>query len=117
MFKRATRKQARLRIGLLGPAGSGKTFTGLRMASAMVPEGARDRDANNGRAGIAFIDTEHGSASLYIGETNPDGGEFDFDVVDLSDESEWPGRFSRRRNPARAVAARCGPTSHSCAIG
>lgn len=94
MFKRATRKQARLRIGLLGPAGSGKTKTALRMAAAMVPELAQDRSKNNGRAGIAFIDTEHGSASLYVGDTNEDGGEHDFDVVDLSDSSEWPGRYS-----------------------
>lgn len=94
MFKRATRKQARLRIGLLGPAGSGKTKTALRMAAAMVPEPARDRDKNGGRSGIAFIDTEHNSASLYVGDTNEDGGEHDFDVVDLSDENEWPGRYS-----------------------
>lgn len=91
MFKRATRKQARLRIGLLGTAGCGKTFSALRIGSELVPEHARDPKKNKGRAGIAFIDTETGSAALYAEETNPDGGAFEFDVVDLAQER---GKFS-----------------------
>lgn len=64
-FKRATRSQARLRLGLVGPAGSGKTMTALRIASGL-----------GGR--IAVVDTERGSASLYMGER-----EMEFDVIEL----------------------------------
>ena len=54
-FVRAERKRAKARIGLVGPAGSGKTMSALKLAFGIVgPEGR-----------IAVIDTEHGSASLY----------------------------------------------------
>lgn len=54
-FERAERKRAKARIGLVGPAGSGKTMSALKLAFGIVgPEGR-----------IAVIDTEHGSASLY----------------------------------------------------
>lgn len=65
MFQKATRKQARARIAIDGPAGSGKTYTALTAAKSL---------ANGGK--IAVIDTERGSASLYADE-------FDFDVVEL----------------------------------
>lgn len=52
MFQRATKRQARLRLALIGPAGSGKTYTALSIATAM-----------GGR--IALLDTERGSASKY----------------------------------------------------
>lgn len=54
MFTRATREQSRLRMALIGPAGSGKTYTALAVASGL---GER----------IAVLDTEHGSASKYSG--------------------------------------------------
>ncbi|MDD3293964.1 MAG: ATP-binding protein [Geobacteraceae bacterium] len=54
-FIRAQRKRAKARIGLVGPAGSGKSMSALKLAFGIVgPEGR-----------IAVIDTEHGSASLY----------------------------------------------------
>lgn len=53
-FKTATKKQARARIGLEGPAGSGKTYTGLMLATAL---GTR----------VGVLDSEHGSASKYSG--------------------------------------------------
>jgi len=53
-----------------GPAGSGKTYTALRFAHAL-----------GGR--IAFIDSERGSASKYVGDS-PDGIPWDFDVVELT---------------------------------
>jgi hypothetical protein len=64
-FKRATKSAAKLRLGLVGPAGSGKTMTALRIASGL-----------GGR--IAVIDTERGSASLYSG-----AGGLEFDVMEL----------------------------------
>ena len=73
MFRPATREQSRLRLTVDGPAGSGKTFSALRFAHALV-------DAFGGK--IAFIDTEHGSASKYVGEC-PDGIPWVFDILKL----------------------------------
>jgi nucleoside-triphosphatase THEP1 len=64
-FKKATKSAAKLRLGLVGPAGSGKTMTALRVGHGL-----------GGR--IAVIDTERGSASLYSGEHG-----LDFDVLEL----------------------------------
>lgn len=73
-FKPATREKSRLRMTIDGPAGSGKTYTALRFAHELV-------NAYGGK--IAFIDTEHGSASKYVGDA-PDGIPWQFDVVELS---------------------------------
>lgn len=70
VFRKATRAQQPLRIAICGPSGSGKTMTALRIAAALG-----DR--------VAVIDTERGSSELYAGEENPDGGDLEFDVVDL----------------------------------
>jgi nucleoside-triphosphatase THEP1 len=64
-FKKATKEQAKLRLALIGLAGSGKTYSALSIASHLVPGGR-----------IAVIDTERGSASLYADR-------FAFDVLDL----------------------------------
>lgn len=77
MFQKATRRKSRLRMTIDGPAGSGKTYTALRFAHTLTA-------ATSGR--IAYIDTERGSASKYVGEA-PDGIPWDFDVVELSDFS------------------------------
>lgn len=71
-FKKATKTQSRLRLSIAGPAGSGKTFTALRVAAAM---GAR----------VAVIDTERGSASKYADR-------FNFDVIEL-DGDYHPQRY------------------------
>jgi len=64
-FKKATKAAAKLRLGLVGPAGSGKTMTALRIAAGIGGK-------------IAVIDTERGSASLYSGERG-----MAFDVLEL----------------------------------
>lgn len=64
-FKKATKAQAKLRLGLIGPAGSGKTMTALRVAHGLGGK-------------VAVIDTERGSASLYAGERG-----LGFDVLEL----------------------------------
>ena len=51
-FKKATRTRAKARVGIVGPAGAGKTYSALQMAFGMGGK-------------IAVIDTEHGSADLY----------------------------------------------------
>ena len=82
MFRKATKQQSRLRMTLDGPAGSGKTFTGLRFAHALIAEfGGR----------IALIDTERGSASKYAGDA-PDGIPWNFDVLELTQFS--PERYT-----------------------
>lgn len=63
MFQKAVRSQAKIRLGLCGVAGSGKTWSALAVASGL---GNR----------IALIDTEHGSGSLYAEQ-------FDYDVCTL----------------------------------
>lgn len=65
-FKKAERKQVKLKLALTGPSGSGKTYSALRLAKGLVDAGLGKR--------IAVIDTENDSASLYAGD-------FDFDSV------------------------------------
>lgn len=74
MFQQASKQQSKLRMTLDGPAGSGKSYTALRFAHALTA-------AYGGR--IAFIDTERGSASKYVGEA-PDSVPFAFDVLNLT---------------------------------
>jgi hypothetical protein len=63
-FTKATKSQSRLRLAFVGPAGSGKTYSSLAVATNL---GAR----------VAVIDTEHGSASKYADL-------FEFDVLTLT---------------------------------
>lgn len=62
-IKKATKSQSKARVALMGPPGSGKTYSALNIAQHM---GAR----------IILIDTERGSASKYADE-------FDFEVIEL----------------------------------
>jgi AAA domain len=64
-IKKATKEQAKLRLALIGLAGSGKTYSALAIATNLI-EGGR----------VCVIDTERGSASLYADH-------FDFDVIEL----------------------------------
>ncbi|ADJ29868.1 AAA family ATPase [Nitrosococcus watsonii] len=53
-FRKAERKQAKLRLTLCGPSGSGKTYSALLIAKGLASGGK-----------IALIDTERGSGELY----------------------------------------------------
>ena len=55
MFTKAERTNAYIKLAITGPAGSGKTYSALRLARGLV--GPKGR--------IAFIDTENESATLY----------------------------------------------------
>lgn len=79
-FQPAVREQMKLRLAINGVAGSGKTFTSLKIASHMVAPGRRD----DGLARIAFIDSERGSARLYA---DVDGFQ-PFDVLELQANSD-----------------------------
>ena len=65
-FTKAVKYAAKGRVALVGPAGSGKSYTMLLIARALA--------GPNGK--IAAIDTEHGSLSKYADI-------FDFDVMEL----------------------------------
>jgi len=62
-FNKATKKRAKLRAGLYSVSGGGKTMTALLIAKGIGGK-------------VAFIDTEHGSASKY-------SDLFDFDVCEM----------------------------------
>ncbi len=63
---RATKCRAKLRLGMSGPAGSGKTYSGLLIAHGLG-------------GSIGLIDTEHGSGDLYA-DLLPEG----YDVLQLT---------------------------------
>ena len=73
VFRKAVKQNAKLRLALSGPGGSGKTYTLLKLAAAL-----------GGR--IAAIDTEHGSLEKYADQ-------FEFDVLHL--DSYNPAIFPR----------------------
>lgn len=64
MFVPATKLESRLRLGLCGTSGSGKTYTALAIATALGGK-------------VAVVDTEHGSAAKY-------SDTFTFDVLNLT---------------------------------
>lgn len=84
MFVKAQRLQRKLRLALLGPTGSGKTYTALQIARGIVgPQGR-----------IALIDTENFSASLYADRV-------EFDVLGLTTFS--PGEYVKAIQAAEAA--------------
>jgi hypothetical protein len=80
-FRRATKHAAKLRLAFVGPAGSGKTFSSLAVATALGGK-------------IAVIDSERGSASKYADI-------FEFDVLEL--ESFAPEMFVQAIRVAEAA--------------
>jgi len=69
MFKKAEKKQSKLRLLLGSPSGGGKTYSSLSIASGLG-------------GNICLIDTENGSASLYADLFNFDVAELDKCTVD-----------------------------------
>lgn len=63
-FRKATRKQAKLRLALVAPSGFGKTYSALRVATGLGGK-------------IAVLDTENGSADLYAND-------FEYDVLTMN---------------------------------
>ena len=54
MFAPAVKTESKLRMAFTGPAGAGKTYSALSVATSLVPGGR-----------VALLDTEHGSAAKY----------------------------------------------------
>ena len=65
IFKKACKTDIKMRLGMYGPSGAGKTISSLAIAEAFGGP-------------IALIDSEHGSSNRYADM-------FDFDVLDISD--------------------------------
>ena len=83
LFVKAEKSNKRLKIGLYGISGSGKTLTSLLVATGICAKGKR----------IAVIDTEKKSASMYADTV-------DFDVVPL--DNHHPKEFIRLIKQAEA---------------
>jgi len=71
-IRKATRKKAKLRLGISAPTGAGKTYSSLLIASGIGQK-------------VGLIDTENGSGDLYaedktIKEALPEG----YDIINLS---------------------------------
>ncbi len=71
-FEKSTRKNIKIKIGLTGISGSGKTYSALRLARGLI--------GHEGK--IAVLDTENGSASLYSDLT-------DFDVCEIGENRHY----------------------------
>ena len=65
MFTKAQRTGSYIKLAITGPSGAGKTYSALRLARGLTPNGK-----------IALIDTENNSSSLY-------STEFDFEVASV----------------------------------
>ncbi len=68
MFHKATKEKCKARLALMGPPGSGKTYTAFLTARVLAGKKGK----------VAVIDTERGSASKYADL-------FDFDVCELDE--------------------------------
>src|SRR3990167_11037944 len=66
-IQKAKRFKTKLRLGLAGPAGSGKTMSALKLARGLVGEKGK----------IILIDTENGSGNLYADL-------FDYDIITIA---------------------------------
>lgn len=80
-FTKATKRAAKARVAITGPAGAGKTYTALKLATAMCKK-------------VAVVDTEHGSASKYADE-------FVFDVLEL--DNFHPSNYVQAMQAAAAA--------------
>jgi hypothetical protein len=78
IIRKAERRKSKLRLALVGPTGSGKTFSALQLAFGLGTK-------------IGLIDTEHGSGDLYADLGN-------YDVITL----EPPYTVAKYRDAIRA---------------
>lgn len=90
-FKKAVKFDAKGRVALVGPAGSGKSYTMLVLARLLAGKDGK----------VAAIDTEHGSLSKYASL-------FDFDVIEMGSYS--PENFTE----ALTVAEKAGYDVFCC---
>jgi hypothetical protein len=73
-FKKASRKQVKIKMQIGAPSGSGKTYGALKLAYGITGDWSK----------IAVIDTENDSSQLYVGKD----GIGEFNVISLNSFSE-----------------------------
>ena len=83
-FKKAERKQVRIKVGLAGPAGSGKTMSSLLMAYGIVKAEFPNLSEAEIWGKIVVIDTENGSGSLYVGKQVGPTTIGEYNTIDLT---------------------------------
>ena len=83
-FKKAERKQVRIKVGLAGPAGSGKTMSSLLMAYGIVKAEFPTRSEAEVWGKIVVVDTENGSGSLYVGKQVGPTTIGEYNTIDLT---------------------------------
>ena len=66
-LKKAQRKKAKLKIGIAGASGSGKTFSSLLLAFGLLKGENPNLSDDEIWDKIAIIDSENGSGELYVG--------------------------------------------------
>ena len=88
-FTTASRKKSKLRLGIMGAAGSGKTLGALKVAKGIVGDMSK----------VFVVDTEHGSADLYANQ-----GEYKTFVMS---SPFTPIRFSEAIRAAEQAGAEC----------
>lgn len=82
MFTPATKAKSKLRLAIFGPAGSGKSYTSLAIASGLI-------STTEGGGKIGGLDTERGSLSKYAGRLDQASGvAFTFDVAELAESKK-----------------------------
>ena len=86
-FRKASKKNSRLRLALCAPPGGGKTFSALRFATGLGKK-------------ICVINTESGAVEKYLGLA-PDGIPFEFDIADMTDFA--PTRYTQLITEAGAA--------------
>lgn len=77
-IKKATKKRARLRMAIEGPAGGGKTMSAIKLAKYLIGEPFR---CDNSK--IVVVDTERSSSELYADE-------FEFNHIEMNPENCSP---------------------------
>lgn len=89
ILRNAERQQAKIKLAVQGPAGSGKTYSSILIAKGLV----------NGLSKVCVIDTENGSADLYahLG---------DFKVITLS-KPFTPERYIQAIDLAENAGMEC----------
>lgn len=87
VFGQATRRKARLRLGIMGPSGSGKSWGALEVAGGLAS--AWDK--------VFVVDTERGSASLYASKGA-------YQVCELSDDFS-PATYTQAIKAAEGAGA------------
>lgn len=80
-IKKATRKAVKLKIGMFGASGSGKTFSALILAAGLG-QALMKQQGKSGFGRTLVIDTENESASLYADHPGLPAG-FDFDTISI----------------------------------